>query len=323
MSGSLHQEGQHGSERVGLYTVEEAQDSGQSSGHTQHYSGSTRTPDVGGSSQTQDPTPPAQSNGDLDAQFSSSSDPTSLAFHGMENYDSSIGYNPILGVLFNPYDPSSGSGMSSDMHQHLFTHVDPTQILNGLDANGDVISGTTTYAPSPSSDEWRTPSSTASPEPVTSNALSGSSGGPGPAEGMAGPNAQRSTGRKIASIKRSQSSLSQRRGSTLQTASPVVRPTARKPTGDGNPEGLVNSQSSAPSPVEDGDSVPTVCTNCSTTTTPLWRRDPEGHPLCEYLDSPINSESDPSSLLGNACGLFYVGGISMLCGLPHINSSLS
>jgi hypothetical protein len=38
----------------------------------------------------------------------------------------------------------------------------------------------------------------------------------------------------------------------------------------------------------DGEDGQTVCTNCGTTTTPLWRRNPEGQPLC------------------NACGLFFV-----------------
>ncbi|KAL7421551.1 Sodium- and chloride-dependent GABA transporter 1 [Cryptotrichosporon argae] len=46
------------------------------------------------------------------------------------------------------------------------------------------------------------------------------------------------------------------------------------------------SEADGPGSIMAGDNA-TVCTNCQTTNTPLWRRDPEGQPLC------------------NACGLFY------------------
>ncbi|KAJ3896245.1 hypothetical protein GG344DRAFT_36990 [Lentinula edodes] len=167
-------------------------------------------------------------------------------------------------------DSSTGAGNSSGP----FTHVDPTQILAG--------SGGVYAHASPSSDGWG----------PTSTALPNASGGPGSSSSPEASNASTppsgeggsglltgsssKAGRKYLSLKDEKTRMNGL-GDSLRSGSSTPDLETNSASKDGK-----GTKSNG----EDGDN-PTLCTNCRTTNTPLWRRDPEGQPLC------------------NACGLFY------------------
>jgi GATA-binding protein len=48
---------------------------------------------------------------------------------------------------------------------------------------------------------------------------------------------------------------------------------------------IAETPASTPPATSNGDGAPTTCSNCSTTNTPLWRRDQNGQPLCNVRSS--------------------------------------
>lgn len=201
--------------------------------------------------------------------------------------ETGIPYNQLINIMYPSFDPSGGFASQP------YRTVDPTMLL-GVDRDGG--HGQSYAHPSPSSDGWGfNSSSTASPEPL---AASSSSTPPSAAESAPGRNV---TGRKISGPKRlSQDStgagraggvlspltpIQQKKKSSLSNSAVASASRQAAPRSSASPDqgqSGTNNSSNAGASTDDADSVPTVCTNCQTTNTPLWRRDPEGQPLCKF-----------------------------------------
>ncbi len=215
---------------------------------------------------------------------------TRFDYYGVESV---IGYHSMPGMF-----------LDLNMEQQF---VNPAQIISG---NVDVVNAGQ-YAPSPSNEELRSSSSTASPEPLSGNGLSTIPGG--------SVLMQQSLPRSIAPSRRPQDT----KGKNKSVAG--VAPRSVPGTGSGTSSRKTSSvsgveaagPSSSPSntPNEEGEGSVTVCTNCSTATTPLWRRDHDGQPLCKRTNTSLLSVILINAVHpGNACGLFFVGTHSLSSG---------
>ncbi len=181
---------------------------------------------------------------------------------------------------------ANSDAMLSQRQQQSFTHINPNQLFGqqqyeGIPAAtyphlGSQSDGASSWGYSPSNSAG-SPSGTASPMtsqphvymPHLPSPLSiNRAGDPAPASEPPRANSSKSSAPIAASGAGTKASATTAKSNATASSSKV----ASTIEGDAG-----------------GSEEPTSCSNCNTTKTPLWRRDPEGQPLCEFADLFVRS----------------------------------